>query len=320
MRHFGRFAQFTLAVLGLAWAAQAWSQGFPNRAMRMITSVAAGAPADVLCRIYADELSQRVGQAVVVENKPGGDNLISVDAVLSNPADGYSLLCINGGNMAPALHKSMPWDFLKVMTPVVHIYKFGFFLVVNGKLPVNNAQEFIAYAKANPGKLNYFYLVPTQQIGFALFAQRAGIDVVGIGYKGPEAYRDIISGTVHAGMDGPVSFRAQPEGTVKFLFTANDQRSPLTPNVPTAREAGLGDLQLPSGLTIWTKAGSPPEAINRVNAAMNDALKNSPRLIESIRATGGVVTGGPPEALLRQTELEFKIWADGAKLAHYEPQ
>ncbi|HXC40033.1 MAG TPA: tripartite tricarboxylate transporter substrate binding protein, partial [Burkholderiales bacterium] len=238
MRRTGKFLQFILAAVAVACAAQAWGQAWPTRPIRMVTSVGAGSPADVLCRIYADELSQRVGQSVFVENKPGGDNLISVEAVLSSPADGHSLLCINGGNMAPALHKSMPWDFLKVMAPVVHIYKFGFFLVVNGKLPVNTAQEFIAYAKANPGKLNYFHLVPTQKIGFALFAQRAGIDMVEIGYKGPEAYRDILTGTVHAGMDGPVSFRGNIDnGNIKLLFTANDQRSPLTPNVPTAREA-----------------------------------------------------------------------------------
>src|SRR5437762_9498123 len=121
----------------------------------MLTPVGVGSPADIICLIYGDEIAQRLGQPIVMENKPGGNSVIAVDAVLAAPADGYTLNCFNGGNMAPALHKSLPWDYLKVSAPVVHTYKFGFFLVVNGKLPVSTAQEFIAYAKANPGKLNY---------------------------------------------------------------------------------------------------------------------------------------------------------------------
>jgi tripartite-type tricarboxylate transporter receptor subunit TctC len=241
--------------------------------------------------------------------------------VLTAPADGHTLICFNGGNMAPALHKSLPWDFLKVAAPVIGIYRFGSFLVVNGKLPVNSAQEFIAYAKANPGKLNYFQLVPTQKIGFALFAARAGINIVEIPFKGPDGYAALLAGTVHAGLDGPVSFRGGQieSGQVKMLFTAAEQRSPLMPNVPTAREAGLGDLILPSGIHLWTRAGSPNDAIMRLNAAMNEVIK-TPQIVESIRQTGGVAMGGGPEVLLRATEADFKIWAEGARIAKYEPQ
>jgi tripartite-type tricarboxylate transporter receptor subunit TctC len=315
------FVLASLVTTALAVSAPVGAQGFPTKPVRVITAVGAGAPADVLCRLYSEELSQRIRQPVVVENRPGGNNVIAVNALLEAPADGYTALCFSGGGMAPALHKALPWDFLKVVEPITGIYVFGFFLVVNGKVPVNNVQEFIAHVKANPGKLNYMQLVPLQKIGFALFAQRAGIDMVEVGYKGMEAYQDLLSGRVHAAMDGPASWRGGQieSGQVKMLFTAATKRSPLLPNVPTAAEAGLGDLELPVGLQFWTKAGTPRENVMRLNAALNEVLK-SPRVVESIRNTGGVATGGPPEDLRRQTEKEFKIWGDGARIANYVPQ
>ncbi len=308
------------AMVAAAFAAPAFGQAFPNKPLRMITSVGPGSPADVLCRIYSDELSQRIGQPVIVENRPGGNNLIAVNALFEAPADGYAYACFNHSNMVPALHKDLPFDFLKAAEPVVSIYTFGFFLTVNGKLPVKTAQEFIAFIKANPGKYNYSYLVPTQQIGFAMFAKIAGLNMVEVGYKGPDAYRDLLAGVVHAQMDGPVSFKGQEkEGLVRFLFTAAEKRSDLTPDVPTAKEVGLGDFTLPSGLGLLAKAGTPKEAINKVNAAINEAMKTD-RMKNSIRDTGGVATGGSPEDMRQQMIRDFKAWTDGAKATNYVPQ
>lgn len=308
------------AVLGATASAPVWAQAFPNKPIRVITSVGPGSPADVLCRIYSDQLSSRLGQPFVVENRAGGNNMIAVNALLEAPADGYSYLCFNHSNMVPALHKNLPFDFMKVVEPVVSVYTFGFFLTINAKVPAKTNKEFVDFIKANPGKYNYSYLVPTQQIGFEMFAKIAGIDMIGVGYKGMDAYRDLLAGVVHAQMDGPVSFQGQEkEGLVRFLFTAAEKRSELKPEVPTAKEVGLGDFTLPSGLGLLARAGTPKEAISKVNAAMNEAMKTD-RMKTSIRGTGGVATGGSPEDMRRQMVRDFKAWTDAAKATNYVPQ
>jgi len=304
-----------------ALATSALAQNYPSKPIHVVVALGSGSGADILCRIFSSELSARLNQPIVVENKPGGSGIVGAGAVIKSPADGYTALCHTPGSFSRALVKDLPWDFLAVMDPVINVYKLGFFLAITGKLPVNNLQEFVAYAKANPGKLNYYYLGTLQKIGFALFAQRAGIDMVAVGYKGGEFLNDLYAGSVHAGLDGPATFRGGQldSGQAKLLFVASDARSPLAPNVPTAAEAGLGDLQLPVGLGFWMPAGSPKEAIAKFNAEMNEAMK-TPRMVETIRNTGGVPFGGSPEAYRRQTELELKIWAEAARIAKFEPQ
>jgi len=309
-----------LALLAAAMVGPAKAQTFPEKPLRLIVTVGPGAPADSLCRLYADEVSKKIGQPIIVENRPGGGAVIAAEAVNGAPADGYTLGCFNAVSFTPALQKTLPWDFLKGMEPVAGLFRAGFFLVATGKLPVNNYGEFLAYAKANPGKLNNYQLGPSQQVGFAAFAARAGIKVVDVGYKGAEAYQALLAGDVHAGLDGPASFLGQLQaGKVKLLFIASNVRSPLFPDIPTATEVGLKDFELPSGLSLWTKAGAPAEAIAKLNAAMNEALK-TPRMIEAIRQTGGVAVTGSPENLRRQTEHDFRTWTDAARAANFVPQ
>jgi tripartite-type tricarboxylate transporter receptor subunit TctC len=237
-----------LALAGLLPSLHAAAQPFPSKPIRSIVPSGTGTGSDSLCRIFTEHLAQRLGQAVVTENRPGGNAVIGIDAAVKSPADGYTMLCFGGGSAAPSLHKSLPWDFLKVMDPVVYIYRLGLFLSVSGTLPVSTTQEFIAHAKANPGKLNYYYIAPSQKIAFAYFANRAGIELTEVYYKSGQAHVDLVAGLVHAGMDGPASFRAQLDaGRVKMLFVASNVRSPSYPNVPTSAEVGLGDFQMITG-------------------------------------------------------------------------
>jgi len=317
-----RAKSFSAVGLALILAAPmtAFAQRFPERPLRLIVPVAAGAPADVACRLVADETSTSLGQPIIVENRPGGNSVIAVDAVYNAPADGYTIGCFNVVSLTPALHKSLPWDFLKAMEPVSGYYRLGFFLAISGTLPVKNYSEFISYAKSHPGKLNNYELGPSQKIAFAMFASRAGIDVVDIGFKGPDAYQALVAGQVHAGFDGPQSFPGQLEsGKVRLLFVASDQRAPLLPDVPTASEVGLKDFQVPAGLSFWVKAGTNKEAVSKINAAMIRAGKVN-RIQEFITKSGAVSKFGSPEELRHQTERDFETWTEGARVANYVPQ
>jgi tripartite-type tricarboxylate transporter receptor subunit TctC len=309
-----------LALAGLSLSLHAAAQSFPSKPIRSIVPAGTGTGSDSLCRIFTEHLAQRIGQPVVTENRPGGNAVIGIDAAVKSPADGYTMLCFGGGSAAPSLHKSLPWDFLKVMDPVVYIYRLGLFLSVSGTLPVSTAQEFIAHAKANPGKLNYYYIAPSQKIAFAYFANRAGIELTEVYYKSGQAHVDLVAGLVHAGMDGPASFRAHLDaGRVKMLFVASNVRSPSYPNIPTSAEVGLGDFQMITGIGYWVPAGTPKDAVARLNLAFNEAMKE-PKMVATIQGTGGAAVGGAPEELRRLVEQEHRNWAEGVRIARYVPE
>jgi len=314
-----KILRLMLAAIGLACSQFIFAQGYPSKPIRVVVPFGTGSATDPLCRLISDRWSPRLGQPIIVDNRPGASGLIGADIVARSPADGYTMLCLGGGSMAAVLHKSLPWDFLKVFDPVGQFMKSAFFLVVSSETRATTAREFIDYAKANQGKINYYSIAASQQLAFALFASRVGIDAVHVAYSGAQARTDLATGRVHAGMDGPQQIQALIDtDKVRLLFYADSTRSPLYPNVPTAAEAGV-DFAGPNSSGFWVPAGTPAAVVNRLNADLNEVVKMA-EVQQRLIAGGYTPAYGPPEAFRSRVRSEHQIWNEAARVAHYVPE
>ena len=237
-----------LAGLGTACSAFArasFAQTYPSRPIRWIVPFPAGGTTDLAARLMGQWLSKRLGQQVVVENKPGGGTNVGVEAAVAAPADGYTLLLTLATNtINPSLYKSLPFDFQRDIAPVAGLADLPLVMEVNPSLPVKTVSELIAYAKANPGKIDFasFGARTISDLAIELFQISAGIDVVRVPYPGDAPMLiDLISGRVQAAVDAlPISLPHIRAGEVRALALLSDKRSPTLPDVPTVGETIAG--------------------------------------------------------------------------------
>jgi tripartite-type tricarboxylate transporter receptor subunit TctC len=285
-----------LLVFGTAVSAQEGAVDFPNKPIRLITPFAPGATTDVLSRIIAEKMQADWGQPVVVDNKPGATGLIGTEMTAKSPADGYTLVnVISTHVLLRSLVKDVPIDPVKDFEPVILLARTPLVLVVANSLPVKNAQEFVAYAKANPGKLGY----GTSGIGSAVhltmeqFKQMAGIDVQHVPYKGgAPALQDLLGGHVPVVMSGLfTATQAIKAGQIRALFVTSAKRSPLFPDVPTAEEAGFPGLVVDEWWAILAPAGTPKAVVAKLNAEITKIF-NSPEVKAKINNLGIEFVGG----------------------------
>ena len=271
------FIRTSLAVIGLASVlahTTASAQAYPARAVKIIVPFAAGGPADVYARFIAQRLTESLGQSYIIDNKPGGGAVIGTDIAAKSPADGYTLLLMsNTHTVNETLIPSKPFNLMRDFVAVAPINYSDLVLVANPKVPANNLKEFIAYAKAHPGKLNYASSGPGTPYHMAgeLFKSMADIDMVHVPYKGSSGARtDVIGGQVDVMFDAVTTMAEQVRaGKVKALATSGQRRSDVLPEAPTLNEAGVPGYEATIWLGLMAPIGTPKAIVDKLNETVS---------------------------------------------------
>jgi tripartite-type tricarboxylate transporter receptor subunit TctC len=296
---------------------------YPSRPIRWIVPFPAGGTTDLVARLLAQWLSQRLGQQVIVENKPGGGTNVGVEAAVAAPADGYTLLfTLSTNTINPSLYKRLPFDFQHDIDAVAGLAELPLILEVNPSLPVKTVAELIAYAKANPGKLNVasFGSRTISDLAIELFQVSAGIDVERVPYPGDAPMLiDMVSGRVQAAVDAlPGSLAHIRAGDVRALALMSAKRSPTLPDVPTVGET-LPGFEVKAWTGVGVPHGTPAAIIERLNREINAGLAD-PAIKAKLAEVGGTPLFYSPRELQAQVASETRRWADLIKRAGIAPQ
>ncbi len=308
------------AMIVLAPAA-AMAQAWPSRPVTMIVPFPAGGPADVLARVLAGNLSKQFGQQVVVDNRTGAGGNIGGAAVAKAAPDGYTILFGTPGPLAnnKIMYKKPAYDPQKDLAPVVLIAKSPLIIVANPKTPAKNLKELIAYAKANPGKLNIG--VPGNgtlgHITSELVQKSAGAKMTNVPYRGTAPLmNDLLSGQLNGGMDFMTTYVPLVKaGKLRALAVTSTKRSDLLPDVPTAQEQGIPGFEATAWYGIAAPAGTPAAVIDKINAATNKFLQSKEGQA-TMAKFGMQAAGGNPEALKDFVASELAKWGPIVKAAN----
>ena len=265
---------FFMAAAGAA-AAQSAS-GYPNKPVRIITPFAAGGTTDVLARPIAADFAKNFGQGFVVDDRPGGDGIIGTGAVAKAAPDGYTLLITSDSiYVTPGMYKDMPYDTLKDFSVIAGLARNEIYLAIHPSVPANNVNELVAYAKANPGKLNIGVGSPTTYVRDMTFMEATGTKLTPVNYKGgAPAVVDLLTGTIQVVIFSPALVETHiKSGKLKGLAITGDRRNPAFPDIPTFAEAGLkfdlaGSLQFP----FLAPAKTPADIVEKLNVQTRKTL------------------------------------------------
>ena len=309
---------FALAALCTAAGAQ-----YPNKPIRLIVPFPAGGAAELGARIFSQPLGQALGQPVIVEAKPGGDGVIAADAVKKSAADGYTLFYATNTafSWVPATRKNPPYDPVADFTPVSLVGIFGFFLFTHPSVPANTVAELLAYARANPGKLNYGTGNSTSILMTAQLKLVEKLDIVEIPYKGDAPLTiDLLGGRVHMAIATPGSALAQVKaGKLRALAAMFPNRSPLLPDVPAAGEAGLGKISITPWGGVFGPARMPRQIADRVARELAVVLARS-----EVRENLGKIAFEPrsstPDELTAFLKEQMDSWARTARAVGIVPE
>ena len=294
-------------------AASGSAQGFPNKPITLIVPYTTGTTADTLARLLGTKLGERLGVATVTENRAGASGVIGTEAAAKAAPNGYTLLfAATAHGTVPALRAKLPFDPIKSFVPVSLLATSAMGLVVSPKVPAQTVREFIALAKAQPGKLDYS--TPgaggPQHLAMELFLQETGTDLVHVPYKGSAgAMNDIAGGHVQATI---VSLQTAStfihSGQLRMLAVMSDERSPAFPNVPTLKESGLPNLVVDTWYGVLAPAGTPPEIVAKISAELH-AVMQLPEVRDTMAKQGLTPVGGRPERLRDLLALELPRWS-----------
>lgn len=270
-------AWVTLA-LSLAGPCQAADDEYPSRPIRIVAPFPPGGPLDTICRVLAQQLTQQMGQQVVVDNRPGASGIIGVDHVAHARPDGYTLV-MTGNSFAihATLMKKLPYDTIKDLMPVAQVATTPLWIVVTPKLAVTSVRDLVALAKARPGKLTYAGTMGTvTHLSVELFKQAHGIDLVFVPYKGSApAMTDLISGQVDVMFDTiPSSLGFARSGSLKALAITSAKRVSIAADIPAITEEGLPDIDVVGWYGLLAPAGTDKKIIDRLNAEIRKALED----------------------------------------------
>jgi len=308
------------AALSLPAIRRVAAQGkYPDKAVKMIVPFPPGGPIDTMARMTAQQLSERLNQQVVVENRPGGGSTIGVKDVAAAAPDGYTLMFGSSGSLAvaPALYSSLGLDPRKAFDPIATVALLPHVFVVNNDVPAKTIAEFVAYAKANPGKINFGAGLGTPpHLLSTLFKTEAKIDVVYVPYTGSaQSVNDLLGGQTQFTIDGLVTlFPLIQAGKLRALAIARGERWPALPDVPTLVESGYPDFVIDAWTGVVTPAGTPQPIIDQLNAAVNDALK-SQAVQANLAKFSAIAKPGTPEDFKAFLAEQTQRWAAIVKLA-----
>jgi tripartite-type tricarboxylate transporter receptor subunit TctC len=315
----------SLLVAPLAVAAatgaivSAAAQTYPSRPIKMIVPYPAGGPIDTMARLLGQQLSLRFAQQVVIDNHPGAGSMLGTKAAAGAEPDGYTLLFGSSGSLAvsPALYANYDLDIVKAFVPVGAVALLPHVLVVAPSVPARSVAEFIAYAKANPGKLNYGASIGTPpHLLSTLFKARAGIDVVYVPYKGSAAsVTDLLAGQTQFTIDGLTGlYPLIQDGKVRALAIARAQRWPDLPEVPTLVESGFADFTVDAWTGVAAPAGTPAAIVDVLNRAINESLA-TPEAKTGLARFSAIAQTGSPQEFAALIASELPKWAAIVKLS-----
>jgi tripartite-type tricarboxylate transporter receptor subunit TctC len=310
-----------LAALGLALALShpASAQTYPSKPIRMVVGFPAGGTTDVMGRLISQKLSERLGQQVVVDNRPGASGMIGADAVAKAAPDGYTLLMSSSTHATyAALYANAPFDAVKDFEPISFIGTTPYVMVVHPSLPVRTLPELLAYAKERPGQLNYAGSTPgtTQHLAWERYKRTVGADMVYVAYRGTGALMpDLLAGRLNAAIDNIAVMKQHIEGgTLRGIAITSATRSPLLPNLPTIAESGVPGFEAIGWFGVYAPARTPQGVVQQLNQHLVAILKE-PEFKARLVDLGAEPASGGQEDLRRLLDTEMAVWGKVIKEA-----
>jgi tripartite-type tricarboxylate transporter receptor subunit TctC len=311
-------------ALALAAAPAGAAGDYPSRPVHLIVPFPPGGGADILARTVMPRIEKTLGQPIVIENKPGAGGNVGAEYVARAAPDGYTLLYGTNGTHAinATLYRNLRFDPAKDFVPVSRMTTIAAMLIVNPKFPPTTVEELIRYAKANPGKVNFASAGngTTSHLAGELFKTMAGVDIVHVPYRGGAlAVNDLMAGQVQMMIDVmPNALPLARDGRARGIAVSTATRYPGAPEFPTIAESGLPGFEASAWDGIFVPAGTPTAIVNRLNAAIREALED-PQIAEALRARGAVPSPNTPEAFARHIADSSEKWAravraSGAKI------
>jgi tripartite-type tricarboxylate transporter receptor subunit TctC len=312
-------------ALTLAAAGPALAQPYPSRPIKLVIPYPPGGIGDTLARELGMQLASRLGQPVVIESRPGGSQIIGADYVAKSPGDGYTLFLASLSSLVLNVyaHKSMPYDPVKDFAPVSMFFSTPLYLVVNPKLPVNNVQEFIAYGKANPGKLSFGSIGTGSSLHLTgeMFKSATGVDMLHVPYKGSiPAVTDLLGGQIQAIFDAGTSSLPQVRaGKLRVLGVSSLKRASGTPDIPTIAESGVPGFDATFWFGIVAPASTPKAIVQKLSAEINDILKQ-PAVRDRYKPNGVELAGSTPDEMAAQIQADMPRWTEIQRKAGVVPE
>ena len=313
-----------LAALTLGMCAMAQAQNYPAKPIRIVIPFPPGNTTDIMSRLIAPKMAERLGQQVIVENRPGASGMLGLDYVAKSPADGYTLACVQGGNMVvlPHTSKNVPYDPLKDFAPIAVSTTNYLAIVGNPNAPFKTIGEMVTYAKANPGKLT----VATNgeggfpHLAFEHLRTMGGFTYTHIPYKGSAAIAtDIMGGQVQAGIDGITGMTPHiKSGRLRLLGTTGKTRAVLWPETPAAAEDVPG-YESRGWFGYAAPAATPREIVLRLNAEINRAMRE-PEVSEKLVNAGLIIVGESPEYFAELLRSDYAKYGKLVKDIGFTPQ
>ncbi len=305
-------------MLAGAIASAVHAQAYPGKTIRFVVGFAPGGSTDIVARLIAQELGKNIGQQVLVDNRTGAGGIIATEVLAKSPPDGYTILACTTGTFAiqPFMYAKLPYNVEKDIVPVTQTGSLPYIIVVHPSLPVKNVKEFIAFAKARPGQLNYASsgVGTGSHLAAAYFDNAAGINVTHVPYKGTgQAMGDLLGGQVVMMFDQPVSSLPHVRaGKLKMLGISSLKRFPTLPDVPTIAESGVPGFDAVSWSGVCVPGGTPKEIVNKLQQEIAKVLQ-VPELKTRLLNDGIEPIGNTPEQFTEHTKKEAVKWSKVVK-------
>jgi tripartite-type tricarboxylate transporter receptor subunit TctC len=307
-----------LVVALFAWVAPG-KAAYPDKPIKFIVPFSAGGSTDTISRILAQKVSAAIGQSVIIENKPGAGGTLGADLVAKSEPDGYTLLFVGTSTaINQTLYKTLPYNTMRDFEAVIHLVDLNGILVLHPEVPARTVKELVGLSHAKPGTMNFASAGAGTVIHLAgeMFKNQSKADITHVPYKGSgPALMDLMGGRVQmmfANMPGTIQH--VKAGKIKVIAVTGTKRSEVLPDVPTISEAGIPGYSATGWFGVMAPAGTPKEAIAKLNAAFNKAL-SAPELAEILRNEGAETVGGTPEQFRAFMNAEIERWAAVVKSA-----
>jgi Uncharacterized protein conserved in bacteria len=318
----GRFSLAVLLVLGLLalHATGAYADAYPNRPVRLIVPFAAGGLNDVVARLVAPYLERSLGQPLVIDNRPAASGIVGTDATAKAMPDGHTLLMVASSfTVVPATHPKLPYDPERDLAPIAMVAKNPLLFLVNPRVPARSLAEFVALARANPGELNYASPGAATQTHLVveLFSRKANIKLQHIPYRGgaPAMTAMVAGDTQFTAISTLLSLPQIEAGVLRAIANGSLSRDAQLPNLPTVAEQGFPGFEAIQWIGLLTTAGTAQDVIDRINAALNRALRD-PDLVAKFAQQGLSPAGGTPTEFQRTIATDLKNWTETARAAN----
>lgn len=317
------FGALALTASAFCLPTSAGAQAWPTKNIRIVLQFPPGGSTDVVARILAQALTAKLGQTVIVENKPGADGAIAAEFVLRSEPDGHTYFLASNTPMmqVPLLKKNPPYDPVNSFTPISLVGRYIYVLVTNPNVPAKTAAELLSYAKANPGKLNYGSYSSVTQLMYSSIRDQAKVDMNVVNYKGEgPTVNDILGGHIQLTFSTPTSTLAHiKDGKLRALAILLPERVPYMPDVPTVAEAGLPPLKPATFAALYGPAKVPPEIAKKMSDALKEVI-SSPEIREKVEKQGLKLEGSTPEWLGNFTKEQLGIWRQAFDEAGMKPE